>query len=48
MAALRERIDPAFLPRPLHFVASLPRNPTGKLPRESVDALVAQLAAEER
>jgi acyl-coenzyme A synthetase/AMP-(fatty) acid ligase len=48
MAALRQRIDPAFLPRPLHFVASLPRNPTGKLPRESVDALVAQLAPEER
>lgn len=48
MAALRERIDPAFLPRPLHFVATLPRNATGKLPREALAALVAQLAAEER
>ena len=48
MAALRQRIDPAFLPRPLHFVAALPRNATGKLPREALDTLVAQLAAEER
>lgn len=48
MAALRQRIDPAFLPRPLCFVDSLPRNATGKLPRESVDALIAQLAAEAR
>ncbi len=28
---LRERIDPAFLPRPIRFVSSLPRNTTGKL-----------------
>ena len=26
MAALRERIDPVFLPRPLVFVDALPRN----------------------
>lgn len=31
--ALRERIDPAFLPRPLAVVKSLPRNALGKLPR---------------
>jgi acyl-coenzyme A synthetase/AMP-(fatty) acid ligase len=31
--ALRERIDAAFMPRPLFFVDSLPRNATGKLPR---------------
>jgi acyl-coenzyme A synthetase/AMP-(fatty) acid ligase len=38
-AALRERIDPAFLPRPLHFVDALPRNATGKLPREALREL---------
>lgn len=39
MAALRERIDPIFLPRPLVFVDALPRNETGKLPREALKAL---------
>jgi len=33
-------IDPVFMPRPLRRVASLPRNATGKLPR---DALLAAL-----
>jgi acyl-coenzyme A synthetase/AMP-(fatty) acid ligase/3-hydroxymyristoyl/3-hydroxydecanoyl-(acyl carrier protein) dehydratase len=42
--ALRERIDAAFMPRPLIFVASLPRNATGKLPRDVLTALVAQHA----
>ncbi|WP_197330883.1 AMP-binding protein [Ralstonia syzygii] len=40
--ALRERIDAAFLPRPLLFVDALPRNATGKLPRDVLAALVAQ------
>jgi len=31
--ALRTGVDPAFLPRPLRKVATLPRNDTGKLPR---------------
>jgi acyl-coenzyme A synthetase/AMP-(fatty) acid ligase len=39
--ALRQRIDPVFLPRPLLFVASLPRNSTGKLPREALRSLAA-------
>jgi acyl-coenzyme A synthetase/AMP-(fatty) acid ligase len=39
--ALRERIDPAFLPRPLVFVESLPRNDTGKMPHDVLAALVA-------
>jgi acyl-coenzyme A synthetase/AMP-(fatty) acid ligase len=38
---LRRRIDPVFMPRPLLFVASLPRNDTGKLPHESLRALAA-------
>ena len=45
MSALRERIDPAFLPRPLCLVETLPRNETGKLPRGAVDELVTRLAA---
>ncbi|KVF81091.1 AMP-binding protein [Burkholderia vietnamiensis] len=40
--ALRERIDPAFMPRPLVFVDALPRNETGKLPRDALAALVAR------
>jgi acyl-coenzyme A synthetase/AMP-(fatty) acid ligase len=38
-AALRERIDAVFLPRPLHLVASLPRNSTGKLTRATLREL---------
>jgi acyl-coenzyme A synthetase/AMP-(fatty) acid ligase len=34
LSALRQRIDPAFLPRPLVIVDELPRNALGKLPRE--------------
>ena len=43
MHALCQRIDPAFLPRPLRFVAALPRNQTGKLPREALQKLVSEL-----
>lgn len=32
-AALRERIDPIFMPRPVFFLERLPRNETGKLPQ---------------
>jgi len=39
LAALREHIDPVFLPRPLLFVDALPRNDTGKLPRAVLQAL---------
>ena len=42
-AALRERVDPVFLPRPLLHVESLPRNRTGKLPRAALQALAARL-----
>ncbi|ODU40819.1 MAG: AMP-ligase [Lysobacteraceae bacterium SCN 69-123] len=40
LAALREVVDPVYLPRPLKRVAALPRNATGKLPRA---ALLASL-----
>ncbi len=44
IAALRARIDPVFLPRPLYFVESLPRNATGKLPREVLQRFAADCA----
>jgi acyl-coenzyme A synthetase/AMP-(fatty) acid ligase len=42
--ALQARIDPVHLPRPLYFVASLPRNATGKLPREVLLGFAAECA----
>ena len=36
LRALRERVDPAFLPRPLLMVDALPRTATGKLAREGL------------
>jgi acyl-coenzyme A synthetase/AMP-(fatty) acid ligase len=38
-AALRSRIDAAFLPRPIVMLERLPRQLTGKLPREQLRAL---------
>jgi acyl-coenzyme A synthetase/AMP-(fatty) acid ligase len=38
--ALRKKIEPAFLPRPLKLVQSLPRNATGKLPQAELLKLV--------
>ena len=39
-AALAERLDPVFLPRPLLKVEALPRNETGKLTRDALLALL--------
>jgi acyl-coenzyme A synthetase/AMP-(fatty) acid ligase len=39
ISALRARIDPAFLPRPLYYVDALPRAATGKLAREALTRL---------
>ena len=41
LSELRQRIDPIFLPRPLVFVDTLPRNSTGKLPRGQLQQLYA-------
>ncbi|MDB6060299.1 MAG: forming CoA ligase [Verrucomicrobiaceae bacterium] len=41
--ALRERVDPLFLPRPLYLVEKLPRNAAGKLPNKELLGLLAQL-----
>lgn len=48
LSALRLRIDPAFLPRPLHRVAQLPRNANGKLSQAALASLFAQCRAEGR
>jgi acyl-coenzyme A synthetase/AMP-(fatty) acid ligase len=43
LSALRQRIDAAFLPRPLCLVDTLPRNALGKLPRRSLNQIAAGL-----
>jgi acyl-coenzyme A synthetase/AMP-(fatty) acid ligase len=45
LAALRQRIDAAFLPRRIVAVESLPRDPTGKLPADRLAAIAAARAA---
>jgi len=44
-ARLAERIDAAFLPRPLYRADALPREASGKLPLERLRDLVARLRA---
>ena len=46
-AALRRQLDPAFLPRPVHFVDSLPRNAVGKMTRQALDSLAATMQDED-
>jgi acyl-coenzyme A synthetase/AMP-(fatty) acid ligase len=41
--ALREQIDPVFLPRRVFKVATLPRNETGKLPHSEMKKLLGKL-----
>ena len=43
LAALAERVNPVFLPRPLFKVESLPRNAMGKLPREALVKMLEHL-----
>ncbi|MFN7572932.1 MAG: hypothetical protein ACK5TK_16005, partial [Betaproteobacteria bacterium] len=45
--ALRQHLDPVFLPRPLLRVEALPRNEAGKLPRERLLALLSGGGARE-
>lgn len=44
LTELKSRIDPVFLPRPLHLVASLPRSETGKLSRQALEELAGRLS----
>ena len=46
MAALREHVDPVFLPRPLRLVDALPRNETGKLTHDALMRLLHDRAAD--
>ncbi|WP_052389422.1 AMP-binding protein [Belnapia moabensis] len=45
LAALRLRLEPVFLPRPLVLVPALPRNGLGKLTRAALDGLRLAMAA---
>jgi 3-hydroxymyristoyl/3-hydroxydecanoyl-(acyl carrier protein) dehydratase len=40
LSALRKRVDPVFLPRPLILVPALPRTRAGKLSREALNELI--------
>lgn len=40
-SALRDWVDPVFLPRPIIFLDALPRNATGKIPADALAALIA-------
>ena len=44
MEQLRQRVDPAFLPRPLLVVERLPRNAAGKLPQQAMQQLASEHA----
>ena len=44
LQALRDRVDAAFLPRPLILVDALPRNALGKLPRDTLLHLASRQA----
>jgi acyl-coenzyme A synthetase/AMP-(fatty) acid ligase len=48
LAQLRARIDPAFLPRPLHRVSRVPRDANGKLTRAGIEDLFALVPAAQR
>ncbi|MXP64227.1 acyl-CoA synthetase [Roseomonas sp. M0104] len=44
LAALRQQVDPVFLPRAVTLVPALPRDSVGKLPQQALAALRRQLA----
>jgi acyl-coenzyme A synthetase/AMP-(fatty) acid ligase len=44
---LQARIDPVFIPRPLYLVDKLPRNETGKLPRDALETLLERIRRNE-
>jgi acyl-coenzyme A synthetase/AMP-(fatty) acid ligase len=45
LGALRGRMDPVFLPRRVAMMAELPRDALGKLPRQALAGLAAQVPA---
>lgn len=42
VAKLTTQLDPVFLPRPIVFLDSLPRNDNGKIPASAMSALIAE------
>ncbi len=46
--AMQQRVDAAFVPRPIVIVPSLPRNEVGKMPREQLVAALATSASRPR
>ena len=44
LKALRQHMDPVFLPRPIYFVDHLPRASSGKLTRENLLEIFSQLS----
>ncbi len=48
LSALRRKIDPLFMPRPLVCVPALPRNALGKLSRQALLDLAAQHSRAQR
>lgn len=46
LGALKDRIDPVFMPRPLRILDGLPRNANGKLPRAELKALAQQMGVQ--
>jgi acyl-coenzyme A synthetase/AMP-(fatty) acid ligase len=46
LAALRDRVDAAFLPRRILRVDALPRDPTGKLPSGRLAELAIRMLAQ--
>jgi len=42
LAELRQHLDPVFLPRPIRFVAALPRNSLGKLTSQARERLLLE------
>ncbi|HVE51416.1 MAG TPA: AMP-binding protein [Casimicrobiaceae bacterium] len=48
VAALRDRIDPVFLPRPLYLVDALPRNAIGKIAADALTQTLHELEDSER
>ena len=45
LAALREDLDPVFLPRPLYLVDALPRTANGKITLDGLEALARSISA---
>lgn len=47
LSSLSQQIDAAFLPRPLYIVNKLPRNETGKLPRQNLLSFFKKISCQQ-